>query len=285
MRPTYGLVSRYGAMALSWTLDKLGPMCHSAHDCGLVLAAIAGDDPNDPSSAGRSFSYPEQSPREVRGLRVGYCPTDFTECAAESARPAFVAALDQLRDLGVQMVEIKIADLPYNGITGIIARTELATVFEPLIKNESRFNLIRDEEQKTGMKAGFEVRATEYLQSTRIRRLIQDQFRELFKQIDVLICYTDKRSAPKMDTDPPDPPHVPGLPVGNTNLMSASNLAGLPGVTLPCGFSTDTKLPLGLHLVGRPFDDSLLLALGKEYQSHTDWHRQRPPIKENAANG
>lgn len=285
MRPTYGLVSRYGAMALSWTLDKLGPMCHSAVDCGLVLAAVASDDPNDPSSAGRSFTYSELSAPSIRELRVGYWPSDFTESAAESARPAFAAALEDLRKLGVRMAEIKLADLPYNGITGIIARTELATVFEHLIKDQARFNLIRDEDQKTGMKAGLEVKATEYLQASRIRRLIQEQFRELFKQIDVLVCYTDKRAAPRLDTDPPDAPHTTGAPVGNTNLMSASNLAGLPGITLPCGFSTDTKLPLGLHLVGRPFDDALLLALGAEFQRQTDWHRHRPPMPAKSENG
>jgi aspartyl-tRNA(Asn)/glutamyl-tRNA(Gln) amidotransferase subunit A len=278
MRPTYGLVSRHGAMALSWTLDKLGPMCHSAEDCALVLGAIAGDDPNDPSSSGRNFEYPKYVGPAPRELRVGYWPGDFTESAAENARPAFAAALEVFRKIGVQMVEVKLPDVPYNGITGVIARTELTTVFESLIKDEARFNLIRDGEQKEGMKAGLDVRATQYLQATRIRRLIQEQFRQMFTQIDVLVSYTDKRSAPRMDTEPPDPPSTPGPPAGNTSLMSASNLAGLPGITVPCGFTSDTNLPLGLHLVGRPFEDSVLVAMGAEFQRQTDWHRRRPPM-------
>src|SRR5258705_10766569 len=89
LRPTYGLVSRHGAMALSWTLDKLGPMCHSAEDCGLVLAAIAGGDSNDPGSAGKSFYYAPEFARKMQDIRIGYAPVDFAEWAEPSARPAF----------------------------------------------------------------------------------------------------------------------------------------------------------------------------------------------------
>src|SRR6266404_586590 len=89
LRPTYGLVSRHGAMALSWTLDKLGPMCHSAEDCGLVLEAIAGGDSNDPGSAHKSFHYTPQYYRQAKDLRIGYAPVDFAERADPSARPAF----------------------------------------------------------------------------------------------------------------------------------------------------------------------------------------------------
>src|SRR6185437_7821189 len=89
LRPTYGLVSRYGAMALSWTMDKLGPMCHSAEDCGLVLQAIAGADANDPGSANKSFYYTPQYYRQPKDMRIGYAPVDFAERADASSRPAF----------------------------------------------------------------------------------------------------------------------------------------------------------------------------------------------------
>src|SRR5689334_8826665 len=96
LRPTYGLVSRYGAMALSWTLDKLGPFAHTAEDCGLILQTIAGKDGRDPGSAGRSFYYTPQYARPMKELRVGYAPVDFAERAEASARPAFAAALNVL---------------------------------------------------------------------------------------------------------------------------------------------------------------------------------------------
>ena len=91
LRPTYGLVSRYGAMPLSWTLDKLGPFCHSAEDCGLVLETIAGGDRHDPGSAGKSFYYTPQYARKMSELRIGFAPADFSEWPDEAARPAFAA--------------------------------------------------------------------------------------------------------------------------------------------------------------------------------------------------
>jgi aspartyl-tRNA(Asn)/glutamyl-tRNA(Gln) amidotransferase subunit A len=284
IRPTYGLVSRHGAMALSWTLDKLGPMCHSAEDCGLVLSAIAGGDPNDPSCAGRPFDYPKDSGLSLRELRVGYWPGDFTESAAENTRPAFAAALEVFRRMGVRMVETKLPPNPYRQVSGVIAGSEVSTVFEPLITDESRFTLMQDEVQKSGLKSGLDIRATQYLQATRVRRLLIEQLRQFFTTVDVVICYTERESAPRLDNerDYSSAGRAPSTPPGNTDLMAASNLAGLPGITIPCGFTTDTKLPVGLHLVGRPFEDSTVIALGREFQRQTDWHRRRPPLAKSA---
>src|SRR5713101_1970061 len=111
LRPTYGLVSRHGAMALSWTLDKLGPMCHSAEDCALVLSAIAGGDSSDPGSAGKSFYYAPSLARDLKEIKVGFAPVDFDEWAEPSARPDFAKALDTIRSLGVQVAEAKLPDL------------------------------------------------------------------------------------------------------------------------------------------------------------------------------
>src|SRR5882724_4031726 len=101
LRPTYGLVSRHGAMALSWTLDKIGPLCRTAEDCGHVLHAIAGADAEDPASADKSFYYAPQFTREMKQLRVGFAPVDFSDWADPAARPDFAKALDTIRSLGV----------------------------------------------------------------------------------------------------------------------------------------------------------------------------------------
>src|SRR5579863_6785655 len=116
LRPTYGLVSRHGAMPLSWTLDKLGPFAHSAEDCGLILQVIAGKDGKDPGSAGKSFYYIPQYAHAMKELKVGYSPVDFAEHADPSARAAFAAALSVLKDLGVQLVETKWPQFPYGPI-------------------------------------------------------------------------------------------------------------------------------------------------------------------------
>src|ERR1017187_6034024 len=105
LRPPYGLVSRHGAMALSWTLDKLGPFAHSAEDCGNILHAIAGGDSKDPGSAGRSFYYTPQYTRPLKELKIGYAAVDFDALAEAPARAAFQTALDALKETGVQLVE------------------------------------------------------------------------------------------------------------------------------------------------------------------------------------
>ncbi len=287
VRPTYGLVSRYGAMALSWTLDKLGPMCHSSEDCALVLSVIAGDDPNDPSSSGRSFVYRPNSGLTIREIRMGYFPSDFSERAVESARPAFQAAVKVFRKMGVRMVEVALPDLPYGQVSGVIAGAEVSTVFGPLINNPEKFDLMRDERQKSGLKNGLNIPATRYLQATRIRRIIQERIREFYKQVDVVVCYTERNPAPRIDSEPPARPPgaargagaaAPRPPAGNTGLMGCSNLLGLPGITIPCGLSSGLNLPLGLHLVGRPLEENLLFRLGNAFQKVTDWHLKRPPM-------
>jgi aspartyl-tRNA(Asn)/glutamyl-tRNA(Gln) amidotransferase subunit A len=139
---------------------------------------------------------------------------------------------------------------------------------------------MRDEVQKAGLKSGLDITATQYLQATRVRRLLLEQLREFFTTVAGVICYTERESAPRLDSEPDysSSGRSQAPPPGNTDLMAASNLAGLPGITIPCGFTTDTNLPLGLHLVGRPFEDSVVVAIGREFQRETDWHRRRPPV-------
>ncbi len=135
LRPTYGLVSRHGAMPLSWTMDKIGPMCHTAEDCGLVLAAIAGGDSNDSGSAGKSFYYAPDFARKMEDIRVGYAPVDFAEWADASTRPAFDKAMADIRALGLKMTEVKLPEFPYREVTDTIIKGECASVFEPLIRS------------------------------------------------------------------------------------------------------------------------------------------------------
>jgi aspartyl-tRNA(Asn)/glutamyl-tRNA(Gln) amidotransferase subunit A len=134
LRPTYGLVSRHGAMPLAWTLDKIGPVCRSAEDCGLVLQVIAGGDSKDEGSAGKSFYYTPQYARALSDLRVGFAPADM-QWADPELRPAFEAALQVVRDSGVQMVEVGLPDFPYGEMADVIIGAEGASVFEPLIRS------------------------------------------------------------------------------------------------------------------------------------------------------
>jgi len=275
LRPTYGLVSRHGAMPLSWTLDKLGPFCRSVEDCGLVLEVIAGSDHQDPGSAGKSFYYTPQYARKLSELRIGFASQDFAESADESARAAFQQALEVVRGLGVQLVETKLPDYPYDSMISTIISVDAASVFETLITS-GRVDQLADQKQIAGLKAGLEIPAGVYLKAMRIRRLATQEIFKLFGDLDVLLAPSRRGPAPAigepLDRHPDRPaPQNPGL----TSLIAAGNLAGMPALSLPCGFAG--KLPVAMQLAGLPFSENMLLAIGKEFQSRTDWHKRKPP--------
>jgi aspartyl-tRNA(Asn)/glutamyl-tRNA(Gln) amidotransferase subunit A len=262
-------------MPLSWTMDKLGPMCHSAEDCGLVLAAMAGSDSNDPGSAGKSFYYAPEFARKMEDIRVGYAPVDFAEWAEPSARPAFEKALADVRALGVKVVETKLPEFPYRAVVDTVIEAEAGSVFEPLIRS-GKVDDLADQKQIAALKACLGISAADYLKAMRIRGEIKQAFRRLYADIDVLLAPSRYGPATKL-TDPLDKPIAdrPQTP-GMNFLIGAGNLAGLPALSLPCGFAD--KLPVAIQLVGLPFSENMLLAIGKQYQSHTDWHRRRPPV-------
>ncbi len=276
LRPTYGLVSRYGAMALSWTLDKLGPFARSAEDCGLILQTIAGKDGNDPGSAGKSFYYPPQYARPMKDLKVGFAPVDFAERADPAARAAFAAALAVLKDTGVQLVETKLPQFPYGPVLSTILAAEEASIFEQLITS-GQVDQLADQAQIAGLRAALEVPAKDYLKAMRIRRLIQSEYSRLFAEVNALVA--PGRSGPATPVgqrlDAGGPPPGAGLPPGFQGIIQAGNLAGLPAVVLPCGFAD--KLPVALQVVGIPFSENTLLAIAREFQTRTDWHKRRPP--------
>jgi aspartyl-tRNA(Asn)/glutamyl-tRNA(Gln) amidotransferase subunit A len=277
LRPTYGLVSRYGAMPLSWTMDKVGPMCRSAEDCGLVLQSIAGKDGNDPGTSGKSFYYAPQFAKELPQVRVGYAPVDFEGSAEPPTREAFRQAIDTLRTTGLQLREVKLGDLPYGPVTGTIIGAEGASVFEQLIST-GKVDQLRDKKQIAGLRASLEIPARDYLKAMRVRRLIQQELRRLLTEVDVLLAPARYGVATKL-SEPLDrssgatpAPSSQGL----RPLIPAGNLAGLPALSLPCGFADG--LPVGIQLVSRPWTENTILSIGKEFQARTEWHRRRPSV-------
>ena len=276
IRPTYGLVSRYGAMALSWTLDKVGALCRSADDCGWVLQAIAGGDSKDPGSVGKSFYYAPQFARPLNEVTVAYAPVDFDAAADPAARAAFQAALTAMRSLGMKMVEAKIPEFPYGAVIGPVIGAESASIFEELIRS-GKVDQLDDKKQIAGLKASLEIPATDYLKAMRIRSLIREAFGEFFAQYDVIL--TTSRSGPASRISQALDAGVgqaASADRGFSGLIPAGNLAGLPALSLPCGFAGE--LPVGLQLVSRAFNENLILAIGKAFQERTDWHQKRPKI-------
>ncbi|MGH9614618.1 MAG: amidase [Bryobacteraceae bacterium] len=277
LRPTYGLVSRHGAMALSWTLDKIGPIARSAEDCGLVLEAIAGGDGQDPGSAGKSFYYAPQFTRDLKMVKLGIATEDIDDWAEPAARPAFQAAYDVIRSIGLDVAEAKLPHFDYDLLIDTIISAEAASIFEPLIAS-GKVDELQDAKQIAALKAAIDIPAKDYLKAMRVRSLIQNGFRDLFAEIDVLLAPAFYDIAPKINLpfdqqqDKRPTPTKPGL----SALIPAANMAGLPALCLPCGFANG--MPVGIQLVGRPFTENLLLTIGREFQARTDWHKRRPPV-------
>jgi aspartyl-tRNA(Asn)/glutamyl-tRNA(Gln) amidotransferase subunit A len=257
-------------MPLAWTLDKIGPMCRSAEDCGLVLQAIGGGED------GKSFYYTPQFSRKLSDLKAGFAPADMQRAEPE-ARPAFEAALKEIAATGVTMVEAKLPDLPYSAVVNTVVSAEGSSVFEPLIAG-GKVNELADERQIAGLKAGLEIPAKDYLKAMRIRTVMKQRFRELFADIDVLVAPARYGIAPKISepldggSGPATRPADPGM----SSLIAAGNLVGMPALSLPCGFAQG--MPVALQLAGPAFSENTLLAIGREFQKRTDWHRRRPTM-------
>ena len=277
LRPTYGLVSRRGAMALSWTLDKLGVLAHSAEDCGLVLHVIAGADDDDPGSAQKSFYYAPEYYQRFSEMKVAYAEIDFAEWPDEPLRSAFAEALAAVKSIGSRMVESRLPDYPYGPVISCIIDSEAASIFETFIRS-GKVDQLADQGQIDGLKASMGYSALDYLKAMRIRSQIRQSFRDMFADVDLLVAPTklslpDRADQP-FDETPPKQPDQKGVVAG---LVPASNLAGLPAMTVPCGFVNG--LPIGLQIVGPPFSENRVIAFGREFQRRTNFHKQHPVVE------
>jgi aspartyl-tRNA(Asn)/glutamyl-tRNA(Gln) amidotransferase subunit A len=177
----------------------------------------------------------------------------------------------------VKVVETKLPDFPDRAVVDTVIEAEAGSVFEPLIRS-GKVDELADKKQIAGLKACLGISAPDYLKAMRIRGEIKQAFRKLYADIDVLLAPARYGPATKLSdpldkglTDRPIPKEL-----GMSVLIGAGNLVGFPALSLPCGFAG--KLPVAVQLMGLPFSENLLLALGKQYQSRTDWHRRRPTV-------
>lgn len=277
LRPTYGAVSRHGAMALSWTLDKLGPMCRSALDAGLVLAGIAGRDPLDPTSRA-SEALPRYSKegrllnprRERRLLRVGVLKDSY-EKAQPEVNKNFLASLDVLRRFASVEMDVKMPDFPYGPAVGTIVDAEGASAFRDLIES-GRVSELASPEGRVGGYGASLVTAVDYLHAMRMRVPMRRAWDEMFKKVDVVVA--PSRSTVSYPVDKTFDRAYPGITA--TSPIGASNLVGVPAISVPNGFGQG-GLPTGIQFVGLAWGERELLELAVAYQTETDWHRRKPP--------
>ena len=283
LRPTYGLVSRHGAMALCWTLDKLGPIARTADDCGLVLAAIAGVDPNDPTTDGE-FAYPlrGQQAGAARRFRIGVVQ-HATERAQPEVKANFERSLEALRGFADLELDVPFPDLPWGPAVSTIVDAEGAAAFRDLIESGGTRKL-RAASDRIGGYAGMMTLAVDYIDALRARVRMRAELDALLSRYDALVAPTRGGVAPRADRDmrstptpsaSPSPAPQPERPSPPATIP-AGNLAGVPAVCVPNGFG-ESGLPTSLQLIGRAFSEPTLLAIADRYQQATDWHLQHPP--------
>ena len=268
LRPTYGRVSRHGAMALCWTLDKLGPLALSADDCGLVLDAIAGADPRDPTAAARDYRY--DSSAAERPFRFAVV-RGAIEAAEPPVREGVWQALETLRALG-SVEEITLPDRPYEAMARVILWAEGASAFERLIEDGMIAELTAPEDRVTPY-ARDAILAKDYLRALRLRGVVCREIDAVLSRFDAIVGPSRGTAGPRLGVEFRSAIRgsVPDV------LGAIGNAAGLPAVGVPCGFTTE-GLPIGMQFLGRAWDENTVLAAARAWQARTDFHRRRPPL-------
>jgi aspartyl-tRNA(Asn)/glutamyl-tRNA(Gln) amidotransferase subunit A len=277
LKPTYGRVSRAGAMALSWSNDHLGPMARTALDCALMLQAMAGPDPLDATASFHPLDDYVTLDAPVRGLRVGMPQNFFFQGLDAEMEAAVRQAVAVLATLGARVEEIRLPDPQVlSDITSLVSRSESAALHG---------GLLRERPQELGaftrarLELGLGVPAYDYLQALRLRaRLARTFAREVWTEVDVLAVPVIPAPAPPLRAALEGPLEEIVQRQGRfSRLTRPFNGLGLPALSLPCGFSA-AGLPLAFQLVGRPFDEATVLRLGHAYQRATDWHAREPAL-------
>ena len=266
LRSTYGRVSRHGAMALSWTLDKLGPLCLTADDCGLVLEAIAGADPEDPTTADRPFRYEADEPG--RRFRLAVLRGGAEE-AVDGVRANFEGALGALEQVAT-IEEIEFPGLPYEAATRTILNAESASAFEDFIEGGGASELTAPAD-RYGPYARTAVLAKDYLRALRLRSVIARAVDEAMSPYDAVVAPTRPTAASPIDEEFRSSIRGTARDV----MGSVGNIAGLPAVSVPSGFD-DRGLPTGIQFMGRAYEENTILAAARAYQTLTSWHERHP---------
>ncbi len=258
-RPTYGRVSRDGAMALSWSMDKLGPMCRSAADCALVFDAIHGADPADSSSIAAAFTWP---PKDLASIRVGYVPSAFE--GTYNGQKADAATLAVLRKMGVELKEVT---LPERDVQPLLMSlgVEAAAAFDEITRNGEVDTMVRQVRRAwpNAFRSARFVPAVEYVRANRYRTLLMQEMEAVMADVDVFVAPSFRGGA-----------------------LQITNLTGHPAVVVPNRFdkladkpASPRRAPGSITFTGGLFKDDLTLAVAQAYQQETDFHLRKPPIR------
>jgi aspartyl-tRNA(Asn)/glutamyl-tRNA(Gln) amidotransferase subunit A len=300
LKPTYGRVSRYGLIAFASSLDQIGPLTKDVRDCALLMNIISGYDQRDSTSVNEPVpDYTKALVNDVRGIRIGIPKEAFVEGLDNEVRRSVEGALDQLKKLGAVIKEVTLPHTPYAVATYYIVATAEAS------SNLARFDGVRyglrvqpsrvrknalvdmyeetrskgfgDEAKRRIMLGTYALSSgyydAYYLRGQKVRTLIKNDLDEVFKDCDVIMTPTSPTVAFKVGEKISDP-----LSMYLSDIYTIpANLAGIPAISVPCGFSR-SGLPIGLQLMGKAFDEEMLLRVSYTYEQNTPWHTHKPKI-------
>ena len=272
LKPTYGRISRYGVLPLSWSLDVVGPMARSARDLGILFEALAGEDPGDPATLGpRSSVFPVSVRRSTFNIAVlrgdGMLYDDDVECALNDA-------LDQLSSLGHRVEPVDVPGIAHGfGAWKIIMYAEAAAWHARFLDEDGD---LYSDNVRMQLEAGRCLSATSYLKAQQYRSLFNGELAAVFDRFDAMLMPTIPVAAPRLDQTEVV---VGGTRISSQDAMTSiawmANMSGLPAVSIPCGTST-SGLPVALTLMGPANSEGLVIAMAEDYQDATDWHRMNP---------
>lgn len=280
MKQTYGRVSRFGVTTLSWSLDNAGPMTKTVADNAMMLRAIAGPDPKDPTASREAVpDYMQALGAGVRGLRIGVPTNYFFEGTKPEEEAATRAVIKRLQEMGATVVEVAVPHADLAASAGwIIAMAEGACFHEQRLKETPELfdPLVRER-----LEAAKFYPAVDYIKAQRIRTILMREMEAVFKKCDVMAV---PGGSPATKLPSPDVAGSDVKPGSSSTPYRGGNtfigdMTGMPGLVIPCGFTTDAPtLPLTIQFYGRPFDEATLYRAAHAYESATDWHTWRPPL-------
>jgi aspartyl-tRNA(Asn)/glutamyl-tRNA(Gln) amidotransferase subunit A len=297
LKPTYGRVSRYGLLAFASSLDQIGPLARTASDAALVLEVLAGPDPADATASQRPVpDFTAALTGDVKGLRIGIPRGFVTDGVDDGVRRAFDEALDRLKREGVSLIDVELPHARYAiPVYYLVATAEASSNLarydgvryghrasgDGNLGLKEMYSRTRDEgfgaEVKRRIMLGTYVLSAGYydafyLKAQQVRTLLRQDYDAAFDKVDVVAMPTSPTPPFRLGEKTDDP-----LQMYLADVFTVSaNLAGLPAISVPCGFSE--RLPIGLQLTGRLFDEATLLRIADAYQRVTDWHTQSPPV-------
>lgn len=276
IKPTWGRVSRYGAMPLSFSMDTVGPLTRSVEDCALIMGVIAGADPLDPTASQHPVpDYTAQLSRPIKGLRIGTAKRYFYDGIDHEIESLIMASLQQYAKLGAEIVEVDLPDMePWSHAAVMIIAAEAGAAHANWLRTRPQDY---SEQVRARLELGLSIPATTYIESLRLRGVALQQFsKAVFGKVDMLHVPSVSFQTPTIEeTNVGGGATMMKVMSNITRLTRPGNFLGLPCLSVPAGFSKN-GMPTAMQLIGRPFDEATLFAAGHAYQQATDWHLKAP---------